>query len=440
MTITPQNVHSTLNKYMLADGLELVLDLRKSHGSRIYNARTNKYMLDCFSFFASAPLGCNHPKLTTPEFMKHLAEVSVNNPTNSDLYTVEMAEFVDAFHHYAVPSTFKHLFFISGGALAIENGLKTAFDWKIRKNFARNTKKETGTQVIHFQEAFHGRTGYTISLTNTFNKNKINYFPKFPWPRIINPKITFPLTKRNETNVQNLEIQAIDEIHTAIKQNPDDIAALIIEPIQGEGGDNHFRPQFMQHLQKICQEQEIMFMVDEIQSGVGITGKMWAYEHHGIKPDILAFGKKTQVCGIMVSPRVDEIPDNVFKVSSRLNSTWGGNLVDMVRCQKYLEIIDEERLIQNAAELGPRIREGLEDIQEKYPNLISNARGSGLMCAFDLPTPQLRDQIREKLYAKDLIILGCGASTIRFRPPLIITESEIDQALTIIKSVVQTMQ
>lgn len=440
MTITPQNVHSTLNKYMLADGLELVLDLRKSHGSQIYNARTNKYMLDCFSFFASAPLGCNHPKLTTPDFMKHLAEVSVNNPTNSDLFTVEMAEFVEAFHRYAVPSHFQHLFFISGGALAIENGLKTAFDWKIRKNFARNSKKEIGTQVIHFQEAFHGRSGYTLSLTNTFNKNKINYFPKFSWPRIINPKITFPLTKRNETNVQNLEMQAIDEIHTAIKQNPDDIAALIIEPIQGEGGDNHFRPQFMQQLQKICQEQEIMFIVDEIQSGVGITGKMWAYEHQGIQPDILAFGKKTQVCGIMVGSRVDEIPDNVFKIPSRLNSTWGGNLIDMVRCQKFLEIIEEEHLIQNARKLGPRIREGLEDIQQKYPKLISNARGQGLMCAFDLPTPHIRDQMREKLYAKDLIILGCGASTIRFRPPLIITESEIDQALSIIKSVAQTMQ
>ncbi len=440
MNVIAQKVHSTLNKYMLADGLELVLDLRKSHGSQIYNARTNKYMLDCFSFFASSPLGCNHPKLTTPEFMKHLAEVSVNNPTNSDLFTVEMAEFVEAFHHYAVPSHFKHLFFISGGALAIENGLKTAFDWKIRKNFARNSKKEIGTQVIHFQEAFHGRSGYTLSLTNTFNKNKINYFPKFSWPRIINPKITFPLTKRNVTNVQNLEMQAIDEIHTAIKQNPDDIAALIIEPIQGEGGDNHFRPQFMQQLQKICQEQEIMFIVDEIQSGVGLTGKMWAYEHQGIQPDILAFGKKTQVCGIMVGSRVDEISDNVFKIPSRLNSTWGGNLVDMVRCQKYLEIIDEEHLIQNAKKLGPRIREGLEDIQEKYPQLISNARGQGLMCAFDLPTPQIRDQMREKLYAKDLIILGCGASTIRFRPPLIITESEIDQALSIIKSVAQTMQ
>ena len=179
MTITPTDVHKTLSKYMLADGLDLVLDLRKSKGCRVYNARTQQYMLDGFSFFASAPLGCNHPKLTTPEFMKRIAEVAVNKPTNSDLYTVEMAEFVEAFHHHAVPPLFSHLFFISGGALGIENGLKTAFDWKIQKNIAKGKSDQLGTQVIHFKEAFHGRTGYTLSLTNTFNQNKIKHLGFF---------------------------------------------------------------------------------------------------------------------------------------------------------------------------------------------------------------------------------------------------------------------
>lgn len=436
MKIPPKDVHNILSKYLLVDGFDLVLDLKKSKGSRVYDSKKEKFMLDCFSFFATSPLGCNHPKLTTPEYVKYLGEISVNNPTNSDLYTVEMAEFVDSFKKYTMPNGFQHLFFISGGALAIENGLKTSFDWKIRKNIEKGLGDKLGTQVIHFKEAFHGRTGYTLSLTNTFNLNKIKYFTKFNWPRITNPKIRFPLNNENLEAVKELENTAVSEIDEAITKNPDDIACLVIEPIQGEGGDNHFRREFFQELRRICSENEIMFIVDEIQSGLGLTGKMWAYEHFDFEPDIIAFGKKTQVCGIMVGKRVDEIKDNVFNVSSRLNSTWGGNLIDMVRCKKYLEIIDEENLIKNANIQGKILLDGLEEIAQKYP-VVSNVRGKGLMCAFDLPTPEKRDEIKNKLYENNLIILGCGATTIRFRPPLNITSEEIKEALEIIDKVVK---
>ncbi len=437
MSIKPTEVHKTLSKHMLADGFDLVLDLKKSKGCRIYNSRAGKYMLDCFSFFASAPLGCNHPKLTTPEFIKKMGELAVNKPTNSDLYTTEMAEFVDAFRKYAVPDYFEHLFFVSGGALAVENGLKTAFDWKVRKNIERGKSEKLGTQVIHFKEAFHGRTGYTLSMTNTFNLNKIKYYPMFDWPRIINPKVKFPLNNENLENVKELEKQAISEIESAVSKNLGDIAALIIEPVQGEGGDNHFRKEFFLELRKLCDEYEMMFVLDEIQSGVELTGKMWAHEHFDFKPDILAFGKKTQVCGMMVGERVDAIKDNVFNVPSRINSTWGGNLIDMVRCQKYFEVIDEENLIKNAETQGNYLLEGLEELSQKYSDKISNARGLGLMCAFDLPTPEKRDELQKRLYAKDLIVATCGATTIRFRPPLIISSEEIDEALGILDKILK---
>jgi L-lysine 6-transaminase len=370
--------------------------------------------------------------MTTPEFIKKMGELAINNPTNSDIYTVEMAEFVDTFGKYAVPKHFHHLFFIAGGALAIENGLKAAFDWKIRKNVDKGIGKK-GRQVIHFKDAFHGRTGYTLSMTNTFNVNKTKYFTKFNWPRIENPKIQFPLTDANLQDVKEREKHAVTEIKNAIVQNPDDIAALIIEPIQGEGGDNHFRKEFFQELRKLCDEHDMMFIVDEVQSGVGLTGKMWAYQHFDFEPDILAFGKKTQVCGIMVGDRIDEVKENVFAVPSRLNSTWGGNLVDMVRCQKYLEVIEEENLIKNAEIQGKQLLQGLEAIEKKYPQKISNVRGRGLMCAFDLLTPEKRDELKDKLYANHLLVLTCGSVTIRFRPPLTITSEEIDEALEIIE-------
>ena len=436
MTMKPTDVHKTLGRYMLADGFDLVLDLKKSRGCKIYDSRTGTYFLDGFSFFATAPLGCNHPAMTTPEFIEKMGKLAINNPTNSDIYTVEMAEFVDAFGKYAVPKHFHHLFFIAGGALAIENGLKTAFDWKIRKNLAKGIGKK-GRQVIHFRDSFHGRTGYTLSMTNTFNVNKTKYFTKFNWPRIDNPKIRFPLTDANLEDVKEREKHAVTEIKNAIAQNPDDIAALIIEPIQGEGGDNHFRKEFFLELRRLCDEHDMMFIVDEVQSGVGLTGKMWAYQHFDFEPDILAFGKKTQICGIMVSNRVDEIKENVFNVPSRLNSTWGGNLVDMVRCQKYLEVIDEENLIKNAERQGKRLLQGLEAIEKKFPQKISNVRGRGLMCAFDLLTPEKRDALKDKLYANRLLVLTCGSVTIRFRPPLIITSEEIDETLTIVEKTVK---
>lgn len=438
MSINPDKVHETLSKYIIVDGFDFVLDLKKSHGCQIYDSRSSKYYLDGFSFFASAPLGCNHPALYNPEFIKKIGEVAVNNPTNSDIYTQEMAEFVDYFGKNVMSKCFKHLFFISGGALAVENGLKTAFDWKIRKNFEHGKKEELGNQIIHFKEAFHGRTGYTLCMTNTFNLDKIRYFPKFKWPRITNPKITFPLNSENIRTVEDLEKKAEFEIKQAISDNPDDIAALIIEPIQGEGGDNHFRAEFFKKLRKLCDEHEMIFIVDEVQSGVGLTGKMWAYEHYDFKPDILAFGKKTQVCGIMVNNRVDEIKDNVFKVPTRINSTWGGNLVDMVRSQKYFEVIKEEKLVKNAAIQGKRLLSGLVELSDKYSNKISNTRGKGLMCAFDCVTAEKRDELKKKLYSKGLIVIGCGEKTIRFRPPLVISSEEIDKILSIVSYTLKT--
>jgi L-lysine 6-transaminase len=185
----------------------------------------------------------------------------------------------------------KYVFFIEGGALGIENALKTAFDWKVRRNKAKGIPGEKGSQIVHFREAFHGRTGYTLSLTNT-DPVKTDYFPKFKWPRIENPKLRFPVTPEVKRDVIGAEQQALAQLEKAFVDNPDDIAAIIIEPIQAEGGDNHFRPEFLQALQAAAKRHECFFIVDEVQTGVGMTGKMWGHEHFGIQPDALAFGKK----------------------------------------------------------------------------------------------------------------------------------------------------
>ncbi len=234
--------------------------------------------------------------------------------------------------------------------------------------------------MLHLEQAFHGRSGYTLSLTNTADPRKTAYFPKFDWPRVLNPKVEYPLNDERLKDVKAREALSIAQIKRAFADHPDDIAAILLEPIQGEGGDNHFRPEYHQELRRIADEYEAMLIYDEVQAGFGLTGKFWAHEHYGVKADMVAFGKKSQVCGFICGPRVDEVQDNVFHVSSRLNSTWGGTLVDMVRCQRYLEIMAEERLVENATARGAELLSGLEALAKEFPS-TSRTRAGRASCA-----------------------------------------------------------
>lgn len=432
---TAQNTIDILRRHILVDGFPVVLDYEKSRGCHLFDAQSGKKYFDFFSFFASNPLGFNHPRMNDAEFQKKLSKAAKVKPTMSDMYTPEYAEFVDTFAKMAGRGVFERYFFIEGGALAVENALKAAFDWKVRKNIAAG-KGEKGLQVVHFRQAFHGRSGYTMSLTNT-DPNKIKYFPKFNWPRIVNPKLTFPVTERVTEEVVALEKQAIQQIQEAIAKNPDDLACIIIEPIQSEGGDNHFRGEFLQQLRDICDKNEMLLIFDEVQTGIGLTGKFWCFEHFGIEPDIIVFGKKAQVCGIATGKRIQEV-DNVFKVSGRINSTFGGNLTDMVRVTQYLRVIESENLISNAATQGEYIRAQFAELSKKYPQ-VTNIRGRGLLTAFDLPTTQIRDDFRRKAWDLGLLILVCGDRSIRLRPVLDIQRKDVDEAIGLFEATLKKL-
>ena len=435
MSIAPTDVHKTIAKHMLADGMEQVIDLKKSHGSWLVDARNGREYLDLFSMFASMPIGYNHPYMM--ENKDRLTHAALNKVTNSDVYSTEMAEFVETVARIAQPDYLPYAFYVEGGTLAVENALKVSFDWKVRKNIAAG-KGAKGGKVLHFKDCFHGRSGYTMSLTDSPDPRKTLYFPKFDWPRVLNPKITFPL---DEAAVAEAEIQSITEIKAAIHANPDDIAALIIEPIQGEGGDNHFREEFFRALRTICDENEILFIYDEVQTGIGLTGKMWAHQHYSedCRPDIISFGKKTQICGIFVSDRVDDVENNVFHESSRLNSTFGGNIVDMVRFTLYLEVIEKEGLVQIAAENGEYVLDKLQALQKKYGDVVSNSRGMGHFCAFDLPNGDILNNLLSLIADEGALMLGCGTHSIRFRPHLNISQDEIDTGFEMIERAIQKL-
>jgi len=422
--IPPAEVHDTLRRHLLAAGHPLVLDLEHSQGAHAVDALTGHKYLDFASFYGSNPLGYRHPKLLEPEVQARLASAATVKVGNPDFDTAYYAEFVETLARTAAPPELPHYFFVEGGALAVENGMKAAFDWKARKNLAAG-RPAMGSQILHFEQAFHGRAGYTLSVTNT-DPTKTLHFPKFDWPRIAAPKVSFPLARHLPEIIES-ERASLAAVQSAFDQRGHEIAAILIEPIQCEGGDNHFRPEFLAGLRRIADEREALLIFDEVQTGVGLTGAWWAYQKLGVQPDVLCFAKKMQVGGILVSRRIDEI-DSVFSVPSRISSTWGGSLVDMVRATRILEIIEEDRLLENTTLRGAELRRGLELLAERLPE-VSNARGLGALCAVDLPTTELRNQVLKRCYQEQLIILSCGQRSLRFRPFLNVDSDSVAECL-----------
>lgn len=416
------------------DGLPLVLDLSASKGSCLVDQATGERYLDMFTFFASSALGMNHPGMVDDEeFRRDLLEAAMNKPSNSDIYTVAMARFVETFSRVVGDPALPHLFFIEGGSLAVENALKVAFDWKSRWNEAHGISPDLGTRVLHLTGAFHGRSGYTMSLTNT-DPNKVARYPKFDWPRIDSPYIA------DDRDVAAHEERALAQAQAAFEAHPNDIACFIAESIQGEGGDRHFRPEFFARMLELCHRHDALFVLDEVQSGGGLTGRPWAYQSMGITPDVVAFGKKLQVCGIMAGGRVDEVPDNVFHVSSRINSTWGGNLTDMVRCRRILEIMESDNLLENARIRGEEALDGLRRLAAEHPT-VSNPRGLGLMCAVTISDRATRDRVLQVLLEREkVIMLGCGESSLRLRPALTVTSDLIQEALAALDRALTTVE
>ena len=422
--IDASHVLHELEQHILLDGFKIVVDLEKSRGSYLYDAATGHRLIDLYGFFGSLTVGFNHPYFDQPEVKADLLRAAKVKVANSDIYSDAYAEFVHTLSRVAGLPPLERFLFIEGGALAIENTLKAAMDWKVRKNMAAG-HGERGTEILHFHRAFHGRSGYTMSLTNT-DPRKTDLFAKFSWPRVSNPSIDFSLPEsEREADVIEREEKSEIEIRKFIDERRMDIAAIIIEPIQGEGGE------WLRKLRTICDESDILLIFDEVQTGL-TTGRAWCCQHFDVKPDLLAFGKKVQVCGVMAGPRLDEVKDNAFCLPSRLNSTWGGNLTDMARSTHFLRIIEQENLFENAAKVGAYFLEQLLRLQQECP-LISAVRGRGLFIAFDLLDAKTRDYLWRELFDAGLLVLKSGEHSIRFRPALDISNQVVNEAMDLLR-------
>ncbi len=418
-------------EHVLLDGFRIVIDLDKSEGSYLYDSAHNRRLIDFYGFFGSNPVGFNHPYFEKPEVQKDLLCAAKIKIANSDVYSEGYARFLETFWRVMGLPPLERMLLIEGGALAVENTLKAAMDWKVRKNMAAG-RGQRGTQILHFRRAFHGRSGYTMSLTNT-DPVKTDLFAKFDWPRVSTPCIDFSLGKEaREADVIEREKKSEAEIMQIVHDRGHDIAAIILEPIQGEGGDNHFRGEWLQTLRGICDENEMLLIFDEVQCGMGTTGRNWCCEHFDVLPDLLAFGKKSQVCGVMAGPRLDDVKENVFRLPSRINSTWGGNFTDMVRSTHFLNIIEEKNLVENAGVVGEHFLGRLLELQDEIP-IMSAVRGRGLFLAFDLPDPTTRDQLWKRFFDGGVLTLKSGEKAIRFRPALDITRKVVDEAIELMR-------
>src|ERR1700716_1307390 len=217
-----RSVLKTLEQHILLDGFKIVSDLDKSRGSYLYDAASSRRLIDLYGFFGSMPVGFNHPYFERDEVKRDLLRAAKVKIANSDVYSQGYAEFVDTFARvFGLPPLERYLF-IEGGALAVENCLKAAMDWKVRKNMAAG-HRERGTQILHFRHAFHGRTGYTMSLTNT-DPRKTDLFAKFDWPRVSAPYLNFSLPESDrERDVIAREKKAEEEVRAYIDKNKIDI-------------------------------------------------------------------------------------------------------------------------------------------------------------------------------------------------------------------------
>lgn len=356
------------------------------------------WFLDFSSQVASTPLGCNHPAVR--EAIARVMEQGMHKIAGQDFYSEEHYELAKKL----VQITPKHLskvFLSNTGAEAVENALKFAY---------RRLGPLTGISCIG---AFHGRTLGALTFTYSKEVQKTNY-PQLKYRRI--PFCT------SETSA------AINDVWGVVDR--DTTAFIIAECIQGEGGYRIGSQGFIKTLERAAHDNGIALIIDEIQAGMGRTGKWWAFEHYGIKPDIMTAGKGLQV-GATISSE-----EWAVKEPGAVSSTWGGgHRIDMAVALEVIKTIEKEKLLLNASKMGKHILDRLREL-DNAPGVMGYD-GLGLMLRVDFGTREARDAIVQNAFRKGLVLLGCGNESIRIVPPLTITKEEADQGLDILEQIIR---
>lgn len=394
------------------------LDFEKSKGSYIYDKNTRRSYLDFFGLYASSALGFNHKTFSDPEFQKEFRRIAPIKVPNCEIITDEAQSFLKEFSGHKDMRGFKYFHFCCTGALAIETAIKIALD----------QKGSTRAKILSFKESFHGINSYGGFTTDRFPpvSTRLSGFPKMTgWKKLNTPKIVYRNNSIDSKATQKSLERFKKELEACVKTyGRENIAALLVEPIQATYGDSFYPKEFFRYVRSFCTKNKICLIFDEIQVGFATTGKMWYFQHTGIEPDIVTFGKKTQVSGVMVKKNFDKI----FQTPVRLEVTWDGDLLDMVRCKYILRAYQKYNILKNVNERSRQLFEGLKGIPQ-----LKNLRGQGLIIAFDFDTKEQRDNFFKKAIRNGFICNRTRTHTVRLRPNLNVNSKEVNEALDIIK-------
>ena len=408
--------------------LNMVANYQNSFGNYIADPDGN-VLLDVYAQIASMPVGYCNPALLAAATSPAMASAIINRPALGNFPQHDWADILDAGILRVAPRGLNQVFTATDGSGANETAYKAAFMWKRRQErggaqvaftekeieSAMHNKSPGSPQlsILSFKTGFHGRLFGTLSTTRSKPIHKLD-IPAFDWPQASFPVLKYPLSRHTKENAEE-EARCLAETEEVIRTFHNPVAAVVVEPIQSEGGDNHASPAFFRGLREVTRRNGVLFIVDEVQTGVGATGRFWAHDHWDMAdpPDMVTFSKKAQAAGYYFGNE-DLRPNKPY----RQFNTWMGDPARAILFRAIIDEIERLSLVENTAKTGEYLHDGLERLAQQYPNEILNLRGKGqgTFLAFDSPR---RDEFLKKAKEHGILIGGSGANAVRLRPMLI---------------------
>ncbi|XP_019642688.1 PREDICTED: 4-aminobutyrate aminotransferase, mitochondrial-like [Branchiostoma belcheri] len=419
----------SLDSIQNTEAVQFFCDFKKSRGNWLVDADGNR-LLDVYSQIASLPLGYNHPAIVSALADESNLSAFANRPALGVLPPVDFPDTLQKLLSRVAPPGLSQVQTMACGTCANENAFKAVFFWYRAKQRGSliHTEEELESCMRHeapgspnlsilgFKGGFHGRTIGCSSSSHAAPLHKVDV-PALDWPSAPFPATKYPLDVNTQENRQEEErcLDKVFQLMQEYKNKGRPVAGVVVEPIQSEGGDRHASNNFFRQLRKLAKENGSAFVVDEVQTGAGLTGKMWAHEYWGLEesPDIVTFSKKMVIGGLYFKEEFR--PKGPF----RIMNTWLGDPAKLVIMEAVLNVIHKDRLLDNMTETGQVILQGLEKLQDKHADILSNARGRGAFCAVDFPDTLTRDRAVATLRNKGVQGAGCGVKSLRVRPALI---------------------
>ena len=408
--------------------LNMLANYQNSFGNYIADPDGN-VLLDVYAQIASIPVGYSNPALLAAATTPEMASAMINRPALGNFPQHDWANILETGILRVAPTGLNQVFTAMAGSDANETAYKAAFMWKRRQErggpdveFSPDEMTSTmnnqspgspNMSILSFRSAFHGRLFGSLSTTRSKPIHKLD-IPAFDWPQAPFPNLKYPLEQHAQENAEE-EARCLVETEHLVQNFHSPVAAVVVEPVQSEGGDNHASPAFFRGLREITKKHNILFIVDEVQTGVGATGKFWAHDHWNLSspPDMVTFSKKAQTAGYYFgNPELR--PNKPY----RQFNTWMGDPARAILFRAIIQEIERLNLVENTAEVGAYLYDGLEDLAKRYPDQIQNLRGKGqgTFLAWDSPR---RDDFVKRAKGLGINIGGSGERAVRLRPMLI---------------------